>query len=153
MTPEPPPPRLACPRDLGGVIALVEAAYAPYVPRIGQRPGPMGDDYAGRIADGQAWVMEAGDGLVGLVVLEEGPGALLLDNIAVAPAAQGQGIGRRLMRFAEAEASRRGRTALRLYTHVLMTENIALYGRLGFIETGRSREHGFDRVFMVKPLG
>ena len=32
----------------------------------------------------------------------------------------------------------------------MMTENIALYRRLGFVETGRGREAGYDRVFMTK---
>ena len=31
-----------------------------------------------------------------------------------------------------------------------MTENIALYTRIGFAETGRGREGGYDRVFMSK---
>ena len=35
-----------------------------------------------------------------------------------------------------------------LYTHVLMTENQALYRRLGYVETGRVTEKGFDRVYM-----
>jgi RimJ/RimL family protein N-acetyltransferase len=33
-----------------------------------------------------------------------------------------------------------------------MRENIALYTRLGFAETGRGREAGYDRVFMCKRL-
>ena len=33
-----------------------------------------------------------------------------------------------------------------------MTENIALYTRLGFVETGRGQEAGYDRVFMTKRL-
>ena len=33
-----------------------------------------------------------------------------------------------------------------------MTENIALYARLGFCETGRGQEAGYDRVFMTKPI-
>jgi ribosomal protein S18 acetylase RimI-like enzyme len=77
-------------------------------------------------------------------------GALLLDNVAVAPAAQGQGYGRALVGFAEAEARRRGHAQLRLYTHVLMTENLALYRRLGFEETGRITEKGYERVYMAK---
>ena len=31
-----------------------------------------------------------------------------------------------------------------------MTENIALYRRLGFVETGRGQEAGYDRVFMTR---
>lgn len=33
---------------------------------------------------------------------------------------------------------------------MLMTENLALYGRLGFCETGRVSEKGYERVYMAK---
>ena len=89
---------------------------------------------------------------LGLVVLEDQDGFLLLDNVAVAPAAQGRGFGRKLIAFAEEEASRRGFDEIRLYTHVLMVENIALYQRLGFVEIARVHEKGFDRVYMAKHL-
>jgi ribosomal protein S18 acetylase RimI-like enzyme len=71
----------------------------------------------------------------------------------VRPDRQGSGLGRRLIAFAESAARRQGHTELRLYTHATMTENIALYTRLGFRETGRGREAGYDRVFMAKRLG
>lgn len=41
---------------------------------------------------------------------------------------------------------------MRLYTNVLMTENLALYGRLGFRETGRVSEKGYERVYMAKAV-
>lgn len=139
--------------DLATVRDIVDAAYRHYIARIGKPPGPMLDDYAQRIADGQTWVFEQPDGqIAGILVLEDHPDGLLLDNIAVSPASQGQGVGRALLLFAEAEALRRGYRDLRLYTHALMTENIALYGRIGFVETGRVTEKGFDRVYMTKPL-
>ena len=81
------------------------------------------------------------------------PDHLLLDNIAVRPDRQGEGLGLRLIGFAEGETRRLGHAELRLYTHVIMTENIALYARVGFVETGRGREAGYDRVFMTKRLG
>jgi ribosomal protein S18 acetylase RimI-like enzyme len=52
--------------------------------------------------------------------------------------------------FAETEARRRGYSELRLYTHVLMTESQVLYRRLGFRETARVTEKGYDRVYMLK---
>jgi glutathione S-transferase len=145
--------RPARPEEAGAVRELVRAAYAPYVPRIGKEPGPMGDDYAARIAAGQVWVLDDAAGIAAVLVLEERPDGFLLDNIAVAPGRQGSGLGRRLIAFAGQQARRRGWGEIRLYTHVKMTENIALYSRLGFAETGRVTEKGFERVYMTRQLG
>ncbi len=143
--------RLARPEDTDAVHQLVEDAYGHYVARMGKPPGPMLDDYAQRIADGQAWVLEDAGELAGVLVLEDAEGGvLLLDNVAVAPFAQGKGYGRALVAFAEEEAHRRGHGEVRLYTNVLMAENLALYGRLGFRETGRISEKGYERVYMAK---
>ena len=134
------------------VSEVVHAAYRHYSARIGKPPGPMLDDYAQRVADDQVWVLEEAGLIVGILVLEETPSGFLLDNVAVLPDRQGKGYGRRLMAFAEAEARRRGFAAIQLYTHALMTENIALYRRLGFVETRRGNEKGYDRVYMTKRL-
>lgn len=131
---------------------IVHAAYRHYIERIGKPPGPMPDDYAARIASGQVWVADVGGRIAGVLVLEQQPHRLMLDNVAVRPDCQGTGLGRALVAFAEAEARRRGWRKIVLYTHVLMTENQALYHRLGFVETGRVTEKGFDRVYMVKAL-
>ena len=144
--------RLALPHEAAVMREVVDAAYAHYIDRIGKPPGPMLDDYARRIADRQAWVLEDVGTIVGVLVLEETAAGLLLDNIAVLPEHQGKGYGRALMQFAEAEASRLGCHDIHLYTHVLMTENIALYRRVGYIETRRISEKGFDRVYMTKVL-
>lgn len=144
--------RRAAPQNRKEVEAIVAAAYSPYVGRIGKPPGPMLDDYAALIARGAVSVLEA-DGLIAaIIVLLPKPDHLLLDNIAVRPDRQGQGLGRRLIEFAEAEARRLGYPELRLYTHEKMTENIALYRRLGFEGTGRGHQAGYDRVFMTKRL-
>jgi ribosomal protein S18 acetylase RimI-like enzyme len=145
--------RLARPEDRATVEAIVAAAYTVYVARIGKPPGPMLDDYAAHIAAGEVSVYEEEDGaLAGLVVLLPQPDHLLLDNVAVRPDRQGRGIGRALIAFAEAEALRLGFTEVRLYTHVTMVENIALYTGLGFTATGRGMEAGYERVFMRKPI-
>lgn len=138
--------------EVDTVRDIVHAAYARYVPRIGKPPGPMLDDYAQRIADGQTWVLEDAGRVVGVLVLEQGADGFLLDNIAMLPECQGKGFGRRLMEFAEAEALRRGFHEIHLYTHALMTENIALYRRVGFVETHRITEKGYDRIYMTKQL-
>lgn len=143
-------PRPARPEDAPALRDLVRAAYATYIPRLGREPAPMNDDYPARIAAGQAWVLEEGGALAGALILEDQPGALLLYNLAVSPAAQGKGVGRRLVAFTEAEARRRGYPLLRLYTNELMVENVAMYGHLGFTETHRGSEAGHRRVYFEK---
>jgi ribosomal protein S18 acetylase RimI-like enzyme len=145
-------PRPARSEDAPALRDLVRAAYAKYIARLGREPAPMLDDYGARIAAGQAWVLEEGDALVGAVILENEPDGLMLYNIAVAPAAQGQGVGRRLIAFTEAEARRRGYALLRLYTNELMVENVAMYPRLGFTETHRGSAAGHRRVYFEKRL-
>jgi ribosomal protein S18 acetylase RimI-like enzyme len=145
-------PRLARSEEVGTLRQLVTDAYTLYIERMGKAPGPMLDDYARRVADGQAWVLEIDHVIAGLIVLEDDGRSLLLDNVAVSPAAQGRGLGRRLIAFAEDEARRRGHVEVRLYTNVLMAENIVLYERLGFRKTELIREHGFDRQYMTKAL-
>ena len=90
------------------MLDVVRGAYQHYIPRIGKPPGPMLDDYPRRIAVGQAWVLEDGGHIVGILVLEATQAGFLLDNIAVLPEYQGKGQGRILIEFAEAEARRRG---------------------------------------------
>ena len=90
--------------------------------------------------------------IAAIIVLLPGANHLLLDNIAVSPARQGLGLGRRLLAFAEAEALRRGYHEIRLYTHKTMVENQRLYASIGYEEMGRGTQAGYDRVFMRKQL-
>ncbi len=132
--------------------ALVQQAYAGWVDVIGRRPAPMDDDYAHHIAASEVFVLEDTGAIAALVVLIEAPDHLLLDNVAVNPALHGSGLGRRMIAFAEREAIRRGYGEIRLFTNQRMLSNIALYERLGFVETHRALHGGHPRVFMTKRL-
>ncbi len=136
--------------DLPSVERIVAEAYAKYVERIGKKPGPMLDDYRRRIAEQAVSVLVDAGAIAGIIVLLPKEDHLLLDNVAVAANQQGRGSGRRLIAFAEAEARRRGYGEIRLYTHQTMHENIDLYPRLGYEETGRRTEDGYQRVFFRK---
>ncbi len=98
--------RRARPGEAPLLRALVERAYAPWVPVLGRRPMPMDDDYEARVAAGQAWVLEGAGEVRGVLVLEGHAGHLLIENVAVEPALRGKGDGRTLLDFAEAEARR-----------------------------------------------
>ena len=56
------------------------------------------------------------------------------------------------MYFAEQRARQSRLPRLALYTNEVMTENLALYTRLGYRETARRSEDGYQRVFMEKAL-
>lgn len=148
--------RPAEPADARAIAEIVERAYGGYVERIGLRPGPMDDDYAEKVAAGLVWVADDA-GVAGLIVLVEEPDDLLIENVAVDPRRQGEGIGRALLGFAEDSARKAGLSTLRLYTHEMMTENLALYAQLGYHEDERRREEVldrvFERVFLSKRLG
>jgi ribosomal protein S18 acetylase RimI-like enzyme len=144
--------RAATAADVPAITEVVDHAYLHYIARIGKPPVPMLDDYAARVSEGVVWVLEDGAAIAGIIVLLPTTNYLLLDNIAVAPTRQGLGLGRRLLAFAEAEAMQRGYHEIRLYTHQTMVENQRLYASIGYEETGRGTEAGYDRVFMRKQL-
>ncbi len=130
----------------------MQRAYAPWVALVGKRPAPMDDDYAHHIAAGEVFVLDTDGAIAALAVLIEAPDHLLLDNVAVDPAWHGRGLGRRMIAFAEQEALRCGHRELRLFTNERMERNIALYERLGFVETHRDTVAGHRRVFMTKAV-
>jgi ribosomal protein S18 acetylase RimI-like enzyme len=144
--------RPAVAADVAALRAVAVAAYEGYVPRIGRRPAPITADYAQAVRDGRVWVAVDNDIVVGLAVLFLQPDHLLLDNIAVSPSGQGQGVGTRLLTLAEAYGRRHGMSEVRLYTNEAMTENLAYYPRRGYVETHRAEQDGFRRVFFRKPL-
>jgi GNAT superfamily N-acetyltransferase len=135
--------------DRTAVENVVEAAYAPWIDIIGGRPLPMAADYAELIAAGQVWVL---DPVEGLIVLVAEDAVLLIENVAVSPSAQGRGLGRCLLAFAEDRARALGLSALRLYTNEKMVSNIAFYERLGYVATERENIKGRYAVHMRKRL-
>jgi ribosomal protein S18 acetylase RimI-like enzyme len=144
--------RAALAADVPAIADIVDHAYRHYIARMGKPPGPMLEDYAARVSEGVVWVLEEEAVIAAIIVLLPGANHLFLDNIAVSPARQGLGLGRRLFAFAETEALRRGYREIRLYTHQTMVENQHLYASIGYEETGRGTEAGYDRVFMRKQL-
>jgi ribosomal protein S18 acetylase RimI-like enzyme len=134
------------------VTALVRAAYERYVERIGMLPGPMTEDYARVIRNRQVTVAEVDGTIAGVIVLGVDDEGFVVENVAVHPSQQGKGLGRALLELAETAAARQGFDAIHLYTHEQMTENQALYSRLGYAEYDRRSQEGFPRVFMRKSL-
>ncbi|MCY4590392.1 MAG: GNAT family N-acetyltransferase [Alphaproteobacteria bacterium] len=145
-------PRPATAADAAAITACVRAAYQRYVEGIGRLPGPMLEDYQQVVRNHRAYVIEEGGRIIGALVLKDTDDGILLDNVAVLPSRQGEGLGRRLVEHAESEARRLGHDHLDLYTHQRMTGNIAMYARYGYEEFDCRTEHGFPRVYMRKLL-
>jgi ribosomal protein S18 acetylase RimI-like enzyme len=144
--------RRANAEDVPALHDLAQRAYGMYVERIGRRPAPMTDDYGEKVRDAVVFVADDDQRVVGLIVLIEEPDHVLIENVAVEPDRQHSGIGRALLSLAETHARERGLTELRLYTNVVMVENIRLYTRLGYRETSREITSRFERVNFSKQL-
>ncbi|TPN80789.1 GNAT family N-acetyltransferase [Mesorhizobium sp. CU2] len=124
--------RLATPADAAAIRDIVRAAYAKWVPVIGREPMPMRADYDKAVAEHPFGLAIDGDRIVGLIETVLADDHLWIENVCVAPDAQGRGIGRLLLERAEAKARQAGRHELRLLTNGAFEANVSLYARLGY---------------------
>lgn len=146
-----PAPRLAGQADKAAIDAVIARAYARYAERLDRPPAPVLHDYRPEIAARQVWVV--GDPITGVIVLIPRDGDLLIENVAVDPSAQGRGLGRALLEFAERHGAGGGLRQIRLYTNEVMHESLAVYLRLGYREVDRRLGDGYHRIFLAKDLG
>ena len=139
--------RRATPDDADRLTALARAAYARHVAAIGREPMPMAADWGKLLVEQEVWIVDgpAGEAMASLA-LDVHADHVMIWSVAVAPAHQRHGLGRRLMALAEARARVLRRPELRLFTNARMEGNVALYRRLGYSET--QREQLPDRVLV-----
>lgn len=147
MTPDPIRLRNATLADVPALKALIDASYAPFAARGIALPDVSGG-LAEDIAEREVIVAQQSDEMLGVLVLSLTEDHAHLMNVAVSPAAQGQGVGKLLITEAEMLAIQSGATVLDLATHKDIPENIATYEHLGWHVTGREDA----RIFMSKPL-
>ena len=111
--------------------------------------------WIGRIANPAGWTAAVGafdgDELVGAVALEfsakpKTRHKALLIGMYVAPAARGQGIGRRLMQAIETRFNNVQR--YELFTGHLSSKNLALYEKLGYREFSRKTQS--EKVVLIR---
>ena len=89
----------------------------------------------------------------GLIELIPASDHLLLENLAVAPAHQRKGLGRRLMARVEALARASGVKLVRLYTNKEFASNLSFYRKLGYtIEREEPIKGGGTLVHFVKVM-
>ena len=138
--------------DCQAIEGCVRAAYAKYLTRMDKEPAPLQADYKALIAQGIVSMVTDGEAVRGVLVMMPEGQSMFVENIAVDPRYQGQGLGRMLMAFVEQQARAEGLREIRLYTNELMTENLRFYQQLGFEEEGRRVHDGHRRVFLRKLL-
>lgn len=145
--------RPATPQDEPAIRACARAAYQPYVALIGKEPAPMSADYTVQIAQGHVYVYQDVTGeIAGYIVFLFEDDFVLLENVAVFPEAKGRGVGKALIAFCEDKALANGANSIKLYTNEKMAQNLLIYPRLGYVETERRSENGFNRVYFEKLL-
>ena len=99
---------------------------------------------------------EADAALIGCAFLRPEPDALYIGKLAIAPQAQGRGIGRALLSQTEAIARENGLRRLRLETRIELVRNHQVFSAWGFARTAENSHAGYDRITsveMTKTLG
>lgn len=141
----------AGPQDVAAIRELVDAAYGKWVPLIGRKPWPMTVDYAAAVTRHDIQLLHIDGVLAGLVETIRDD-AFVVENLAVAPHFQKQGIGDKLLRLAEQDAAALGYDSVRLYTNARFTENIAFYQRRGYRMESEEQLADGMLVNMIKTL-
>jgi ribosomal protein S18 acetylase RimI-like enzyme len=148
-------------RDMVEVIGLPphQEAFAGSLDEVFRRlnePGAVGSE--------QGFAVVEPDGeVVGFFVLREGlrrppwapPGTVTLHNFRVRPGFQGRGVGRRCIKLLETWFARERpvQPQLMLAVNSLNEPAIAVYRKIGFVDTGRRfEEEPAPKLIFAKPL-
>ena len=145
--------RRAQAKDEPAVRQCAEEAYEQYVAAIGKKPAPMVANFVSLIASEHVYVADdLDDDLLGFIVFFQKGDHMFLENVAVRRNATGRGVGKRLIAFCEEIAKDANLGSVKLYTNEKMTANLSLYPHLGYQETERRREDGFNRIYFEKTI-
>jgi ribosomal protein S18 acetylase RimI-like enzyme len=134
--------------DVAGIVAIMSAYYAEDgYPFESRRAARVLRAFLRRPDWGRAWIVSVArwprSGIAGYAVvtlgysLEHGGRDAFLDEIVVSPQLRGLGLGRRLLREAEAYCRRQGVGSLHLEVERRHRGAIALYRKAGFASTRR----------------
>ena len=118
--------------DADVIRALTRAAYGKWVAVIGHEPLPMSADYQEALKNHRFDLLFLDEKLAALIETISHDDHLLIENVAVSPSCQGQGLGRILLDHAEHLAGSLGYSEIKLYTNKLFAENLSFYDHLGY---------------------
>lgn len=148
--------RLATFNDARAIAALLKDSFAKYEHQYTERA--YTETTLGvykikeRIYNKRTWVVLLHNVLSGTISLIPADYTLYIKSVAVAPTAQGKGLGKQMMKLAEQEALKRGLRYLELTTTHFLIEAISLYERFGFEKRGQKDLYGTPLIRMIKDL-
>jgi putative acetyltransferase len=149
---------IATAADAAAFAALNEAWIVQHFTLEAKDRETLADPFGTYVAPGgDVLLARDGDRVLGCVALEPGAGGVFeLSKMAVDPAAQGQGLGRRLLEAAIARARELGASSLFLGSNTKLAPAVHLYEAVGFHHVPREDigPMPYDRanVFMRLPL-
>ena len=139
--------------DLQAVLDLVLEAFAYMKGRIDPPSSAHRltvEAMAAQTEEGAVFIAECRDDtLLGCVFLKPKGDALYLGKLAIRPARQAEGIGRRLFEAGIEEARARNLPEIELQARVELTENHAAFAAMGFRVVGRTAHDGHHRPTSV----
>jgi ribosomal protein S18 acetylase RimI-like enzyme len=138
--------RRAEPDEAAAVTAVIHAAFAPYRGKLVPESSAHDETVATvakKMANGGAVVAEESSCMLGASLFEVEGDALYIGRLAVLPEARRRGVAVLLVDAIERIAREEGRARLTLGVRLVLDDNIRLFTRLGFRETGRTSHPGF----------
>ena len=145
--------RWATAADRAAVVKVLQRAFADYDGRLQPPPGALGETESSvraHLQRGGSVALAFIEGApVGAMFVERKGGALFLSRVSVVPEKRGSGITARMVALAEALARGAGVGGLTLRVREVLAQNLALFQRLGFRETGRHGHESRPETVMI----
>jgi ribosomal protein S18 acetylase RimI-like enzyme len=138
--------------DVSAITDITNQAYAKWIAAIGRKPLPMMVDYAQAVQNHVIDLCEVGGVIVALIEMIEERDHLMIENLAVVPAYQGQGFGTLLLEHAHEIAVSRGTPMIRLLTNAKFESNVEFYKRNQFVVDREEPFMGGVTVHMRKAV-
>lgn len=145
------------PEDAGETLTLQRAAFVQealiydtvQMPPLTQTL----EELRAELIDNLGCVVRSGHRMIGAARARRDGDLLLIGRLAIAPDAQGRGVGTRLLAAVEERGRAVGCREAELFTGSLSEANLRLYEREGYRETTRvAGDDGIEQVFLRKPL-
>ncbi len=151
--------RIAKPEDSGAIAEVLGEAFGMYRKHYTADAfavvTPLADEITKRLDEGPQWVATMGDKIVGTVSVTVDEGDLYVRSMAVAPEAQGRGVGHKLLDAIDEYAAGTKFDRIFLYTTYFSAGAKELYEKHGYAwvrDTTAEEWYGVPGLEMDKKL-